>query len=105
MLFRHQSFVDTSLGALDLAGSLCFLDHMHFDEKIDVRHDQRKGIQFTQCSRGLFQQYIDGRIFPTPFAVDQYRLETLVLIALPPVTCFEGFDFHAASRKVSRRLR
>ena len=44
LFFGHQGFVDAGLGALDLAGGLGLLENMHFDEQVDIRHDQRKSV-------------------------------------------------------------
>jgi len=97
LLFWHQGLIDAGLGAFDAAGGLGLLDHVHLDEEIDVRHDQRKGVEFAQGPVGLLEQGVDGGVFPDPVMVDRHRLEALVLKALLPTPGRKGFELHAAS--------
>ncbi len=94
LFFRQHGFVDAGLGAFDAAGGLGFLDHVHFDEQVDVRHDQRERIELPQGAVGRFQQHVNLRVFPVPVVVDRCRLEALVLQPLLPAAGFEGFKFH-----------
>ncbi len=97
LFFGQHGFVDAGIGALDAAGGLGLLDHVHFDEQVDVRHNQRVGIELAQRAIGGFEQHIDLRVFPVPVVVDQGRLEALVLQPLLPAAGIEGFKFHASA--------
>src|SRR5690606_32336364 len=73
------------------------LGDMHADEQVHVRHHQRQRIQLRQCPRGAFQQGIELRVEPLPFAVDRRRRKALVLILLQPLAGSELFDLHQAT--------